>query len=586
MSRIAVNKLTNRLKTKEIAVDALIDGSLRSLKPSGVPPTVRDNGQPLEVSDQWPNTVDGMIYVWSGSEWVPLNESLHRLLEELSDPYNSLLGFIRGPFGGNPLTVRGMLSSQMLAVTEFQDVIPSGDKPDTSDPSTWYWDAAINAAMQKGKMVYLHNMVKIKRKISSKVTGAQLIGDGVDSAGLILDSTFEGDCAVQLGDSSSDEATTTHIGIQGVSIFMAGKSIPAVTMLGCRDSSYAKGVYIRDFSGVAFKTNKAGNGSGNATGKMCQGVKIEQIVAFPQRAVTGDIFLLDGIFESDISSCKAFGYALAENTAVGFSVGKNTESRGVRLSLCSAANMIKGASPVNPEINVGIMYGQWARDCWDYNTNLENIEGMGVVFNGGTASGLFLPLNCRSVDVRPFASANLSVLNPLYSFKKANSCFSTGVNYFSTVKCTFDFTDDGPVNCWGGMDGGGVNPDALVSSGVIRFGPLAPLSNFVEGHSSDTTTRKEFVVTKDQQFYRVLPNGASEQTDQFYTTHNMGPVNRERWRNAVLAVAFIIDGNEPDSGQTSISVRVSKSGVPGTDRVLVGPPDSGGTGYRTLRIAN
>lgn len=511
------------------------------------------------------------------------------LRQELADPDNALIAFLRGPFAQSRGTIAGMLSAQTLNVWEYDYLIPLGDKVVLGDPATWYWDYAINGALQEGKKVLLTEMFKIRRKIATKVTGAQLVGDGITSAGLVLDqlgspgASFTGNVALELGDSSVAAATTTHLGVEGISINMGGRDIPGVAILGARDGSYATRVYITNFTKTAFRTNMAGDGVGVAAGKMCEGMVIEQIIAFPQNGVTTDIFLMDGIFESEASGCKAFGYTLAENNAVGFSVGKYSETRGLKLSSCSAANMVKFGNPAN--VNKAVVYGEWSKDNWDYNFNWENVEGGGVEFHGGTASGQLLPLNCRSVDPRPYFSANAEVLNPLYKFRKAASCYAEGVNYYSTVKATFEFTNEGGLNNYGILQGG-VNPESLISAGVVVFAVGSSNSNFVAGHSSAVSIRKEFVLTIDQQFYRVLANGASEQSDQFWSTFNLGPPGKIRWRNNALETVASLDDTGLTTGKTALTVKLIKNGVTAFDRIELGALDSAGVGYRTLRIPN
>lgn len=511
------------------------------------------------------------------------------LRQELASPANEISGFVRGPFAQSRRTVAGMLSAQALNIWEFEYVIPLADRVDPAEPSTWYWDTAINAALQKGKKVLITHMLMVRRKISTKVTGAQLVADGIDSAGLVLDKLggtgpdFIGDCVVELGDSSAAAEVSTHLGISSLTIDVGGRDIPGVAIFGARDGSYAKRVYIKNFSSTAFKTNKAGGGTGFATGKMCQGIKIEQVIALPQRGVKNDVFLLDGIFESEVNLCKAFGSTLAENNAVGFAVGRHTESRGLKLNSCSAANMVKFGNSNN--FNAAIHYGEWARDNWDYNITFENVEGAGVIFHGGKASGHLLPFNCRSIDPRPYFSAAAAILNPLYLFRKAHACFAEGVNCYSTVKTIFEFAGEGGLNNYGLLTGS-VNPETLVSSEVVVFGAGALSSNFVAGYSSEVSTRKEFVITVDQQFYRVLPNGASEQTDQFYTTFNLGSSGKYRWRNKSLETVASIDDSSLSSGETALSVKLIKNDIASFDRVEVGAIDSAGVGYRTLRIPN
>lgn len=466
------------------------------------------------------------------------------ILQDMTDPNNTVVGFIRGQFGKSTSTVAGMLSAQTRNVWEDIDAITIDDRIDPNDPSTWYWDKAINAALQHGKKVLITEMLKVRRKISTKVSGAQLVGDGIDSAGLILDQigtvgeSFIGNCLLELGDSSVAAANTTHLGVSNLSINMGGRDIPAVVMLGARDGSYAKRLYIKNFTSTAFRTNMSGDGVGVAAGKMCEGVALDQIIAFPQNGITGDIFRLDGIFESTAKGCKAFGYTLAENNAVGFSVGKLSESRGVKLDACSTANMLRFGNPA--AVNIGIVYGQWAKSCWDYNTTFENIEGGGVEFHGGTASGQLLPFDCRSVSPRPFFSSNLTVLNPLYKFRASNACHAMDVNHFSTVKANFQFTAENGFNNYATFD---INAEpSAVEGTIVVFDAGCLTSNIVRGRASGVNLRKEMILTPDKQFYQILANGAYIQTDTFWTSHNAGTPNKIRMRDAALATLFEFDG--------------------------------------------
>ena len=499
-----------------------------------------------DPQDASPEVIEGGTFRNGALENVTIDGQVPVTQADLADPIDGpeLLGFIRGPFGQSQQTVGGMLSAQTLNVWEGMVAIPEVDKTDIADPSTWYWDAAINLVMQQGKKVLVTEMFKIRNKLSSKVSGTQLVGGGIDAAGLVLDqlgspgASFAGSCAVELGDSSVAAVNTRHLGISDLYINMGGRDIPAVAILGARDGSYAKRVYIQNFSATAFRTNMSGDGVGVAAGKMCEGMIIEQVIAFPQHGITTDVFLLDGIFESKLNGCKAFGYTLAENNAVGFAVGKNSEARAVKLDTCSAANMVKFGNAANH--NLAITYGQWAKSCWDYNTTLENVEGSGVEFHGGTASGQMLPFDCVSVSPRPYFSANLDVLNPLYKFRACNACHALEVNHFSTVKATFQFTAENGFNNFGTFD---INAEPADVAGVIVvFDPGCLTSNFVKGHASGVNLRKEMTLTPDQQFYQVLPNGAYIQTDASWTSINAGITDKVRVRNALLEAMFEFDG--------------------------------------------
>lgn len=81
--------------------DATAARVARFLAPSAIEPAQRDNGQPLQVGDQWPSTVDGKVYSWSGSAWVALDSGAQALEEKLADETDPSKGSgVVGHLGG------------------------------------------------------------------------------------------------------------------------------------------------------------------------------------------------------------------------------------------------------------------------------------------------------------------------------------------------------------------------------------------------------------------------------------------------------------------------------------------------------
>ncbi len=178
MSRIAVNKLANRLKTKEINVDSLIDTSLRSLKPASVLPSVRDNGAPLEVGDIVTSLVDGKIYSWKGTVWEPSTQQLEERLalstgSEIISTIQSGAGAVSRPLSsklnervtvldfdaeeGNPSNNVSLAIREALAAHDVV-IIPPGD---------WYGGPASAAdedlvvMMTEGKFVVFEEGARV-----------------------------------------------------------------------------------------------------------------------------------------------------------------------------------------------------------------------------------------------------------------------------------------------------------------------------------------------------------------------------------------------------------------------------------------
>jgi hypothetical protein len=458
---------------------------------------------------------------------------------DLADPSegSTLVAWARATLTSVINTVARMFDAQPVNIWEFADL--AGGYSVGGDPSTWDWTPAFQAAaLVPGKKQVPAGTYRLYQTVATKITGSGFICDGADLVKFIIDGTFSGNNVFELGDSTV--ATITKIAhFKGASFDLGGTSVAAIALFGIRDGSTVKDIVINNFSGTAFRTSLAGSGAGAAAGKMCEGLKIDNIHAISSPTpVTGPIFALDGLFESRLTGSKALGYTLGANDAVGYSVGANAESRGVAILECSAANMVNFGGSTN--INKGIVYGEWARDCWDTRMTFENIDGVGVEFHGGTASGTMQPLNCRSRDVRPFFSATLGKLNPLYNFRACNACQVTGVNHFSTVKANFQFTAENGFNNYAEFD---INAEpSAVAGTIVVFDVGCLTSNLVKGRASGVALRKELTLTPDSQWYDVLPNGAYVQTDTSWTSENLGAPDQWRWRSALLATLMEISG--------------------------------------------
>lgn len=456
-----------------------------------------------------------------------------------SDPSKgaSLVGWKRTALADTISTVSQMLNAQLPSIWEFANLVTT--RPNPAVPSTWHWQPAFNAASLLSTPVFVPaGGYFLSAKVTAKTAGGGFIFAGIDAVNFTIDGTFSGDSVFDLGDGSA--ANTTHtLMFKGARFDLGGTNKRAITCYGLRDGSVVRDIFIGNFSSTAFKTNKAGGGTGAATGLMNEGCTIQNIHAISSPTpVTGPIFQLDGLFETTVSECKALGYTLAANDAQGFSIGKDTESRGVLINQCSVANLVNFGGSTNT--NKGIVYGEWARDSWDSHVTLENIDGVGVEFHGSNVSGNLLPLNCRSRDIRPFFSATLGKLNPLYKFRTSNACQATGINHYSTVKANVQVTAENGINNYAELD---INaePSSLLGT-VIVFDVGALTSNVVAGRASGVSLRKSFVFTPDQQHYQVLANQAYIQTDQFWTSFNAGPTDRIRMQDAALATIFEFTG--------------------------------------------
>lgn len=76
----ALDASNEAAQAAENAADVAIERTARYLAPSATPPTVRDDGLPLEIGDIWFNTVDQTEYRYTDDGWQP-NDSLLAIVE-------------------------------------------------------------------------------------------------------------------------------------------------------------------------------------------------------------------------------------------------------------------------------------------------------------------------------------------------------------------------------------------------------------------------------------------------------------------------------------------------------------------------
>lgn len=445
------------------------------------------------------------------------------------------------------------------------------------------WCAA-QAALLTGGSPNLAGTCMVQAPLAVFYPGQLVNGKGAFQDIIRATPKFVGDSVLIFGAVGSSTIVRA-MGASGFAIDCnAVEGTSGLALYGLRDGSSFNSVYVTNNKNApGIKTNMAGNGSGIAGGRMCQGVQFWNCQVITDQDMVGvPYWKLDGIFESRLTGCKALGSSKGlVSGSTGFLIGNVSEVRALILSGCSTGNFVGGGN------NIGIHYSKWARECWDEFTTFENILGCGVYFHGSGVSGTLLPFDCRSLHPRPYNSAEAGILDPLYRVGDSNGCFAGVINYYNSNKVWVRF--DAPVEAQFNniVDiVAGMVPSALLST-IISFDINASPSNMVVGFSSDASaSRKEIVFNKGGHTERHEANGFSEQHDGGWDTVNLGTPNKIRIRDALLSTVFSIDGGVLVPERTSMSLMSNKGGVMTFDRVQVGPANSAGTGYRQLRIPN
>lgn len=144
MSTIRINKLEDLSGNNGVTIPEINKSVGRFCGSSSIQPTKRLNGDPLQISDEWANPLDGLPYWWTGSEWVVLNDR-----RDLLAPTGAgIIGVERESLTHEIKTVGGALSAIRLNIWEYASRATGYSIG--GDTNTWDWWPAIEFA---GKLV-------------------------------------------------------------------------------------------------------------------------------------------------------------------------------------------------------------------------------------------------------------------------------------------------------------------------------------------------------------------------------------------------------------------------------------------------
>ena len=366
----------------------------------------------------------------------------------------------------------------------------------------------VTSALQKaadggGHIDLLDGTYLVSSPVVISVAGTTFGGGGVWATKFKASPSFAGSAMVIMGNKSVSTVTLAA-SLDGLLLdcnSVAG--LGGIEFYGLRDGSYLRNVYVYHCKATAVYSNIAGNGTGLATGVMSQGVLLENVFSVTFDVLSNiEIFSLNGLFETTVINCKALGGGRdLDDGVVGFGVGRVSQSRGVRLINCSAGNMGNSSSLTN----IGIRYGDYANNCSDQFTTLENIYGVGVHFGGVTTNCTL----CNSLDPRVFSVATADLLDPVYRFERAGACNAGPVVAYNNGKVWFHFLAPG-FNNYGTIQAGLDSTTIQAGGSIVNFDAASSPSNAVYGLTSASGGSKQRVFySKSGQGYEFFDNKSS-----------------------------------------------------------------------------
>lgn len=130
--------------------------------PGPVKPTLRDNGEPLQLGDQWMDVTNGNTFVFRPSGWTLQN------LDFGSPGGSSMLGFSRNPMGfSEPASLAQYLDGSEVNLWELAEFVTV--RPNPAVPSTWDWLPALNKWIENCKLIPNYSRVLHIPRISGGI---------------------------------------------------------------------------------------------------------------------------------------------------------------------------------------------------------------------------------------------------------------------------------------------------------------------------------------------------------------------------------------------------------------------------------
>lgn len=441
---------------------------------------------------------------------------------------------------------------KMRDTVSVYDFIPASEHDAIfNGTSTYDCSDAFDSALATALCVNLdQGTYHVSRPIRISRNGQFLVGSGQNATNIVADPGFTGGTEILVFGNRDAAAITETVGGSGVTIDCSGQNIAGIGVFGVRDGSVFRSIRVKSSTGTHFRFGLGGNGVGAAQGLMSQGLHVEACHAVTTaNPISGDIFAIDGVFESTFISCKALGGSTNNNVATGFAVGGHAETRAVELHQCAVGNL-KNSDGTG---SFGVRYSDWSQECWDQFCTYENISGSAVGFVGSNVSGITKPLLCRSLHARLYAPGTFvaGIIDPAYLFGAAANCYAGPILGYQSTKVWVRFIPGtgqtgNVVEMYGPVD-----PAAVIGQLVI-FDTAVSASNMVIGYSSANTSRRRIMFTPAGTSYDYAGNGYAAQHNATDSSFIAGANNKQLFKDNSGNTMLALRG---DLGQVVLSTK-------------------------------
>jgi hypothetical protein len=368
-------------------------------------------------------------------------------------------------------------------------------------------------------------------------TGVRILGEGLDATKIVVAANL-GNAAVFKFDQTLSYYSMVGVGVENLRIDMAGFTGHGVHMLKPYDGVSLRNLFVDDVAD-GYNGYRIEPDPDNTADTISQTLVLENCSARHKNATaTAPLFYLSNVQESVLTYCKAFGtyewYGKAPCYPFEF-----VDCRGIMLNGCSSAFASKHGVKitVSTRPSTGFLIANHTFETIDGAVRADGLAGIGDVID-------------------------LCVINPRTEGAVANASGAFDLN--RVIRSSIDA---------GSLT---VNIDANSIANIILSEDTAQVTD-----AGIVTTILGAANQADPR-YKIIAGGlrvSRAGTNHIVTSNE----TVQLYSSGVVSV----QADYPfGASQVGVLLAVNRGGTVVLSRVEIGPPDSGGTGFRVLRVAN